>query len=627
MPSRPRRPSTAIGQLPSGSPQSGTVPSHASIVAMRAAIAAHRAGQLEEAIGHYRQAVRHTSHFPQGHYNLGLALKAAGKVKAAEAALTEALRLDPRYGRAHAGLAALYAARGTSAKALRHWINAYRLLPNEPDIINSLVAALGKMRFDQADERLPALVTELLLRPDVEVQRLAGPALSLLALDPRIKQALQSSNAAHLPTTDPPALLLATLKRIIIADPTWETLLTQARNELVESFQSLDDPRAVFSQALADQMLATEYAYAELGLESPDTQPPPQTLELSAAHLRFALCAPLASVAEQLEAPDGWTTFCTTHVDYPRQEREAAAAITSLSPIEDETSLAVRDQYMALPYPRWLSTRGIVAQPRHGVMRAALPGMQPLSAPDPKPLRVLVAGCGTGKHAIDVATRFADAEVLAIDLSRTTLGYAIAQAGRLGIANVRFAEADILALGTLSERFDHIEAMGVLHHLHEPAAGWRVLCGLLAPGGTMRIGLYSRQGRVSIQAAQAIAATFGHDAEGLRALRQAIRQLAPGHPAAGVTRELDFYSLSGVRDALAHAQEHDYTLPEIAALLEELSLEFLGFEFATPQAHQRYAEAFPDDPTAADLTCWDRLERQHPDLFHHMYQFWCRPLG
>ncbi len=64
------------------------------------------------------------------------------------------------------------------------------------------------------------------------------------------------------------------------------------------------------------------------------------------------------------------------------------------------------------------------------------------------------------------------------------IGYARMQAERLGIQNVRFAEADILTLGGLDQRFDHIEAMGVLHHLAEPLTGWNVLRGLLVSAST-----------------------------------------------------------------------------------------------------------------------------------------------
>ena len=86
-------------------------------------------------------------------------------------------------------------------------------------------------------------------------------------------------------------------------------------------------------------------------------------------------------------------------------------------------------------------------------------------------LDVLVAGCGTGQHSIETAQRFSGAKVLAVDLSLASLGYAKRKTHELGLANVDYAQADILELGKLDRRFDLIEAMGVLHHLREPWHG------------------------------------------------------------------------------------------------------------------------------------------------------------
>ena len=64
--------------------------------------------------------------------------------------------------------------------------------------------------------------------------------------------------------------------------------------------------------------------------------------------------------------------------------------------------------------------------------------------------------------------------MLAIDISRTSLAYARRKTREAGIANIEYAQADILKLGTLERRFDVIETVGVLHHLAEPTAGLRV---------------------------------------------------------------------------------------------------------------------------------------------------------
>ncbi|WP_180490095.1 class I SAM-dependent methyltransferase, partial [Escherichia fergusonii] len=87
--------------------------------------------------------------------------------------------------------------------------------------------------------------------------------------------------------------------------------------------------------------------------------------------------------------------------------------------------------------------------------------------------------------------------ILAIDLSLSSLSYAIRKTKELGLANLRYAQADILALGN-EKTFDVVDSSGVLHHLKNPLAGWRRLAGLVRPGGLMHIGLYSATARADI---------------------------------------------------------------------------------------------------------------------------------
>src|SRR5260370_20286045 len=97
-----------------------------------------------------------------------------------------------------------------------------------------------------------------------------------------------------------------------------------------------------------------------------------------------------------------------------------------------------------------------------------------------------------------------------MDLSLSRLCYAKRKTCELGLKNVEYAQADILKLQSIDRSFDVIEAGGVLHHLAEPFAGWRVLLSILRPGGLMRLGLYSRRGRQDITAARAFIAERGY---------------------------------------------------------------------------------------------------------------------
>jgi len=309
----------------------------------------------------------------------------------------------------------------------------------------------------------------------------------------------------------------------------------------------------------------------------------------------------------------------------PLRERELARDLPRLTEIDEGLSAVMRAHYEEHPYPRWLATWERAARPLPVVVRELFPHAGSFEAAD-GPTHILVAGCGTGRHAVNVATRYSGAEVLAIDLSRNSLAYAAAQAEARGLRNLRFGQADLMGLGELAGGYHLIEAAGVLHHLADPLAGARVLRGLLAPGGFLRLGLYSRAARRHIAAARGVieAAGFAADAPGIRAARQAILALPADSPARGASEELDFYSLAGCRDLLFNPHEVAFDIPEIAALIAALDVDFLGFEFFDRAPQRAYAARFPEDPAMAELANWQRIEEAAPDTFRFMYQFWCR---
>ncbi len=78
----------------------------------------------------------------------------------------------------------------------------------------------------------------------------------------------------------------------------------------------------------------------------------------------------------------------------------------------------------------------------------------------PETLRLLVAGCGTGRPATHSARSFPDSRVSALDLSSVSLGYAARLTDGPGIGTVDFMQGDILALNTLREQYAIIFCSG-----------------------------------------------------------------------------------------------------------------------------------------------------------------------
>ena len=55
------------------------------------------------------------------------------------------------------------------------------------------------------------------------------------------------------------------------------------------------------------------------------------------------------------------------------------------------------------------------------------------------------------------------------------MAYAKRKTVELGVKNIEYMQADILDLAKLNKQFDIIESAGVLHHMNDPMAGWKIL--------------------------------------------------------------------------------------------------------------------------------------------------------
>ena len=67
------------------------------------------------------------------------------------------------------------------------------------------------------------------------------------------------------------------------------------------------------------------------------------------------------------------------------------------------------------------------------------------------------------------------------------------------------------------------------------------------------------------------------------------------------------------------------TLPEIAQYLHQRELKILGFSIDRSTILS-YQKRFTADKAAADLANWNVFEKDNPDTFQGMYQFWVQKL-
>ncbi|TAL30016.1 MAG: methyltransferase domain-containing protein [Alphaproteobacteria bacterium] len=413
------------------------------------------------------------------------------------------------------------------------------------------------------------------------------------------------------------------LKNLLVQSLPFEEFLVCLRTRLLDEAEAPELLPLV--AALAGYCFQTRYIFPVTAAEQNKVSALQALLESGAAAgngwqvCRYACYAPLyrlknaAAIADALASvPDVADVVRGQVLDYLALQ-EMADQIPTITRIEPGVSAAVRNQYEEFPYPLWKAKPGNVTDEVAGA---------PLKK---KGAKILVAGCGTGSEAVQAAMAFPESIILGVDLSRTSLAYGALKAREFNLTNIEFAQGDILNLSSIDRTFDGIFSAGVLHHMEDPVKGWKVLTGLLNPGGLMRVSLYSETARQNIVKAHDIIRKGGyaHTAEGMKAFRQDSPRLLPWEVFHEIARAEDYYQLAMYRDMLFHVQEHRFDLLKIRDIMAGLGLKFLRMNVSNSLI-EKFRAAYPDDPDGTDLAHWHDFEQKHPDTFICMYQFWCQ---
>ena len=548
-------------------------------------------------------------------FNLASAKERLGEIDDAAAHLTRALRLRPAWADP---------ARRFSALTARYVLRT----PEDLDPYG-LLAAFSVEEIDHE----PLAATALAY---LRATTMLGGAVHQAA----IGNALPAARSMLLKRTDKTLshpLFQTALTLGINHDPDLEKLLTAMRRViLMELADKRYEDKALlgFACALLQQCLNNEHVFTISDDEAERLKSATIDWDAiatgSAAASKYLLWHLLYSPPETVIAgrltsndcrklrPRALAEVIATRLKEDEELAACSETMPSLGEISDATSLRVGRQYHDHPYPRWNSlTVPAKDSARRRLERFFMPERLTFFE---SAFKVLIAGAGTGRQAIESALRYGDnADVLAVDLSRRSLAYGAAKTIKFATPNLRFAQGDILTMQ--AGVFDIIEAVGVLHHLANPFAGMRRLAGMLRRGGLMLIGLYSSIARRNITALRADPHYPGPDADDDAARRFRGRLIAgPGNEL--LLQSLDFYTLSEFRDLVLHEQESSFTLLEIEAQLREAGLIFRGFALPSP-VEADFTAAFPDDVWPGALANWNQFEESHPRTFDGMYRFWC----
>ena len=240
--------------------------------------------------------------------------------------------------------------------------------------------------------------------------------------------------------------------------------------------------------------------------------------------------------------------------------------------------------------------------------------------------RILDAGCGTGVSTDYLCHLNPGSHLLAVDISACALAVARERCRRSRAAEqvsaLRIEQRSLLALEGEGP-FDHINSVGVLHHLDRPEAGLAALADRLAVGGVLHLFLYADGGRWEIQRTQRALGLLGagHSAEGLQLGRQLLADLPETNRLRRHHEQrwaLDTAADANFADMYLHPQECSYSIDTLMAFIATSGLTFAGF--SNPEvwdpARLLRGELLERAQALPDLERWRLVEALDPDISH-----------
>ena len=563
------------------------------------------------------------------------------------------IKLQPKHDLAYNYLGMIYIELQNIISAMLCLKSAITINPNLVEARNSLCTLLRSLTHTSLQEKDHKDFKDLFLilykRNDVEHNDIFRNAKNILFREKNyIKILKKASNMAMLQDINIKNLLkedlfLLMMQKSLISDSDLEKILIQIRKEILfaRSRNKINDLNSNFDFiiSLAEQCFLNEYVYTETQDESEKIKILQKNLdnnrEINELDVAIFGCYRSLNTLKKLKKKlinyksknILFNDLLTFQIIEPDKEQKLKMTIKCNNDVINKVSKKVRDQYEEYPYPRW---RYLYTNVRRSFLLRLQNQIKPnkinlkfsdkFNRPD-----VLIAGCGTGRHLF-IADTYLDANILGIDLSVSSLAYAKRKTEEMGLKNIKFLQADILNLKNLKKNFDIIESIGVLHHMESPLKGLEILLDLLKPGGYLKLGLYSKIARRHITYARKFAEerNFKSNIDGIRKCRNEIFNKTNDTMLKKVSSGRDFYTTSSVKDLIFNEQEHCFSIPEISKILLKFKLQFLGFTDSFIK--NKYAKIYADDKKNILLENWNNFEKNNPDTFNSMYNFWVKKI-
>ena len=583
--------------------------------------------------------------YTDGYYNLANIFSKLHEQDKAIINYNKVIELDNNYFKAHNNLGNIYRKKGLNKKALECYLLTLEINSNYKIAYYNLAGVLQfyilKVEDKNINKYLLYLLKEkIIVRPNA----IAPNVLNSLYLNTDlkknlslIKDKLTNKNFNYiLENLQKNSLLMQFMKVCPIPDYYIEKNFVKIRKKVLNQIYTLniDEANINFLISLSLQCFLNEYIYEQSKDEIEKIKKIDERIKNNLSKNRKIsdleiLCLscyePLTnfSWSNKIKFSYKLKEIFDLHLNQNEIENQISKSIKSISKINDRVSIKVKKQYEENPYPRWKNL-GLSIEPRDikAVINDSDLNLDLKKISNSESPEILIAGCGTGQHAITTASKYKKSKILALDLSFKSLSYAKRKANELKINNINFIQGDILDLKSIDRKFDIIESVGVLHHMDNPFKGWEILTSCLNNDSLMLIGLYSEKARqhiiqiknkinkLKIQSNYKNIIKFRKDLIENDSDQWNLIKSSP-----------DFYTVSGVRDLLFHAQEHRFTIKLIKEYLNKLGLIFLGFE--DKMVKEKFKKNYTNNFDLYNLDKWEIFEKNNPRIFAGMYQFWC----
>lgn len=616
--------------------------------------------ELKEIVFSYKQDL-----LADTYYLLSYIAYTKEDISLAKQYLTNTIQLVPNSLILLASFAQLYSDNNQPNKAIALYHQVHKLFPKEPQILTNLADELIKVeqygeaykcftacslllsKLDTIEEVLNHKIVNCLAHLEfiefaesiennllflfnteyIEHRLLLKPAVSLLKLKYNVSKPKWPINTITLSNDQ---LLLSILTLTINTDLVFEKWLMQIRHYLLdkhirgEKARSSTDLKLII--AIATQNHLNEFIHFISDDEYKLLNKMDETNINKPSPMIKAMYIKSTKQFNSVQDQDTSKLINTLNALIEQDTTEGRLINTAVVKFgnDHESDHKVKNQYEENPYPRWNSLPYHNPIELKAYLQSKLPYVTFTGLPINRHLNVLIAGCGTGKQAITFAQNFPETNILAIDISKTSLSYAKMRSDEYGISNIEFRQMSILDVHKLNTKFDVIECCGVLHHMESPEGAFALLAKQLTNKGIFKVSIYSQIARKSIQVFREI--SKGEINVNYKSIIEKRNELISSNlwtKINDLANFNDFYYTSGVRDLLFHEREVQLNIDWISDSIKSSKLEFAGFEFRESSIISKFSLLNPGINNLTKLSLWKIFEQKNQKTFSNMYTFWC----